>query len=151
MGTNLLRAKALANTAPQTNTFGTLVLTGYEPRASLTFQVNGPDIAYTKNCLTKSIQTASSNITDLGTYNSHTSLGLSLLPHRRRIIDHIQSYYLSASNSWKKQYFCCWNHLQTASEYSISTSDWRVKNYTWVSVAQSILSNTRRRHHSHTE
>ena len=90
---------------------------------------------------------ASSNFTDLGTYNSHTPLDFSLLPCWRRNINHIWSYYLSTSNSRIIQHIHCWNHLQMASGYSVPTSDQRSKNSTWVSVAQSLLSNRQRRNH----
>ena len=45
----------------------------------------------------KSIQHASTNLTDLGTYNSHAPLDTCLLPYWRRTFNHIQSHYLGTS------------------------------------------------------
>ena len=97
------------------------------------------DICFTKIVLTKSIQTASSNFTNLGINHSHIPLDFSLLPYWRRTTCQIWSNNLGTSDGRDTQYFCCQNHILTMGEHLVPTLDWRSENCTWVFMAQSIL------------
>ena len=83
----------------------TLVLTGYEPHAYLTLPSTNTfhDKLHKKNHLIKSIHTAFSNHSILGIYHSHPPLDPSLLPYRRRTVDHIPYYNLSTPNGRRIQ------------------------------------------------
>ena len=100
----------------------------------------------------KSIHPALSNHRNLGILHSHTPLDLTLLSHRKRVIDHNQSFNLRELTNRRKQLLLYRDRIQTSIREAITPSqNRRSRDCIQVSVAQSLLSNRRKLDRLHTE